>query len=98
MPSGRRCWKVEVRALVAALLAVCALAGWWWLRQPRTPAELYAVRCAACHELPDVCAYRADERPAIVDMMLAQHGADEVIDAREAPLIAEFLAKELMCP
>lgn len=81
-------------------LAVLLWSGWWWVTQPRTPEELFRVRCASCHELraARVCEFAPELRPSIVDTMRRLHGADEVIDDVEAELIRHYLEESLECP
>jgi len=87
---------------VAAGLVLAAVAGsvYWWWNLPRTPEELFQVRCSSCHELriPRLCEFDQDLRPCIVRMMRNEHGADEVISKREAVLIQHYLKETFRCP
>lgn len=86
--------------IIAALFIILtAAASWWWI-QPRTPQELFRVRCSNCHELRVVrlCEFDRALRPSIVEVMRRQHGADTVISAEEALLIQQYLKEEFICP
>jgi mono/diheme cytochrome c family protein len=80
-------------------LATAAWLGHWWVTLPRTPHELFATRCASCHELRTerVCEFAPELRPVIVDTMRRLHGADAVIDEAEAKIIAAFLGDPALC-
>lgn len=81
------------------LAAVAVLVYWWW-NLPRTPEELFQVRCSSCHELQisRLCEFAQDLRPGIVQIMRDKHGADEVISEREAVLIRHYLKENFRCP
>jgi mono/diheme cytochrome c family protein len=64
---------------------------WWWTSLPRSPEELFAVRCAACHELPDLSAFAPNEIALLVDFMRRQKGASRHIDDEEALQIIAYL-------
>jgi len=83
-------------ALGVILLGLVVLV-WWWLQLPRTPEGLYRVRCAACHELPDMCAHPAAMRMQIVQVMRTIQHADEVIDDAEALAISRYVREDLVC-
>ncbi len=72
---------------------------WWWV-QPRTPQALFRARCASCHELriERLCEFAPALRPAIVEVMRREHGADQVISAEEALIIQQYLEEEFLCP
>lgn len=72
---------------------------WWWI-QPRTPEELFRARCTSCHELriEQLCQFAPALRPAIVEVMRHEHGADQVISAEETLIIQHYLKEELLCP
>ena len=80
---------------------VCAvLGGIWWWQLPRTPEELFRVRCSSCHELRSkkLCEFAPALRPAIVGVMRREHDAADVIDDREAVLIENYLREQFKCP
>ena len=87
---------------MALIAGFCALvwAGYWWATLPRTPKQLFEVRCSTCHELRSarVCEFAPQLRAAIVDTMLRLHGADKVIGDAEAPMIKRYLEESLPCP
>lgn len=101
MTSGWRCWGDRWRRIAIGLagLATAAWLGHWWAMPPRTPRALFETRCASCHELRTerVCEFAPELRPAIVDTMRRMHGADAVIDEREARIIAAFLGEPALC-
>jgi len=92
----------RLSAIVGALFGLSSVLwiGHWGLTLPRTPEELFQMRCSSCHELriARVCEFAPALRPAIVDTMRRMHGADEVIDEGEAVIIREYLEVELKCP
>ena len=71
---------------------------WWWI-QPRTPEELFRVRCTSCHELwaQRLCDFAPELRPAIVQVMRHEYGADEIISQNEAVLIEQYLRDAFQC-
>lgn len=75
--------------LATAILA--GGAGWWWAKQPRTPEELYRVRCSSCHKLADLSGYGRADMAAIVRTMRERNGAAGVIDEEEAMTIIRYL-------
>ena len=81
---------------------VLAAAGsaYWWMNLPRTPEELFRVRCSSCHErrVSRLCEFDQNLRPGIVKVMRKEHGADEVISEREAILIRHYLKETFRCP
>jgi len=79
--------------VLAVVLAVSAAT--WWSTRPRTARELYEARCAACHALPDMSGYSAEQRAAIVATMRRSNGAAGVIDEREAAEITGYLSEEM---
>lgn len=97
MRSGWHCWKIRrgpsLVTLLAVVLAVSAAV--WWSTRPHTARELYEARCAACHALPDLSGYNAEQRAAIVATMRRSNGAAGVIDEREATEITGYLLEEL---
>ena len=101
MTNGRPCWRGRclLTILVLGGLLTAIWIGYWWSTLPRTPEELFRVRCSSCHELRTtrVCGFAPELRPAIVDTMRRLHGADEVIDEKEAALIARYLADPALC-
>lgn len=101
MTSGWRCWRDRWQWISIGLagLATAAWLGHWWATLPRTPRALFETRCASCHELRTerVCEFAPELRPAIVDTMRQMHGAGEVIDEREARIIATFLGDPALC-
>lgn len=88
---------MRILAVLAALLLVAA-GGWWWRSIPRTPKDLFRVRCSTCHALPNLCVYHPGRRPAIVMTMRRERGAAAVIDDAEAQLITTYLKNDLKCP
>ncbi|WP_321527335.1 hypothetical protein [Sedimenticola selenatireducens] len=72
----------------------------WWAMLPRTPRELFLARCSSCHELriARLCEFEPALRPAIVDVMRHEHGADQVISAEEALAIRDYLKEAFICP
>jgi hypothetical protein len=102
MTNGSRFSKVSVLVTGLSLVVIIAflVAGYRWATQPRTPEDLFRVRCAACHELrvERVCAFEPALRPAIVDTMRRLHEADRVIDEGEAVVIRRYLEESLTCP
>jgi mono/diheme cytochrome c family protein len=76
-----------------------ALLAWIGWRAPRTPEALFAARCASCHELrrERLCEFAPHLRAAIVAVMRREHGADELIDEREAQMIATYLRERIEC-
>lgn len=89
------------RASLIGVPLLCGVLGWiWWWQQPRTPEELFRVRCSSCHELRSekLCEFAPALRPAIVGVMRREHGADEVIDDDEAILIEAYLREQFQCP
>lgn len=86
--------------MVIALTFIIVISAvyWWWV-QPRTPEELFFVRCASCHELQTqrLCEFSPELRPAIVQVMRHNHGADEIISQDEAVLIEQYLGVEFQC-
>lgn len=97
MRPGSKCF----RANLVGVALLCCILGWiWWWRQPRTPEELFRVRCSSCHELrrEKLCEFAPTLRPAIVDVMRREHGADDVIDDDEAILIEAYLREQFKCP
>lgn len=101
MRNGWLFWKARARWAAAVLGGFAALlwAGYWWAGLPRTPEELFRVRCSTCHELRTarLCEFAREVRPAIVDTMRFVHGADKIIDDGEARLIAAYLASPALC-
>ena len=79
---------------------VAAGSAYWGLNLPRTPEELFRVRCSSCHELriSRLCEFDRNLRPGIVQVMRSEHGADEVISEREAILIRYYLKETFRCP
>lgn len=101
MKSGLICCPVRGVWTITGLL-FCILTGvtiWWWI-QPRTPQELFRARCASCHELriERLCEFGPVLRPAIVEVMRHEHGADQVISADEALIIKQYLEEQFICP
>lgn len=86
--------------IITVLLALTAWIVYWWLSQPRTPAELFRVRCSSCHELrtAKICVFDPQLRAAIVGTMRQLHGAGKVISDDEARLIRRYLEESLPCP
>jgi hypothetical protein len=83
-----------LRVLFAnVLLGVVAVAGayFWMQPSPETPRELFNIRCATCHERPDLAGYTASEKQGIVLTMLRERGANQVITADEADKIIEYI-------
>lgn len=101
MKSGSICFPVSGVRVITGLLLIILVATTirWWL-QPRTPQELFRVRCASCHELQveRLCEFDPMLRPAIVEVMRHEHGADQVITAEEAVIIQQYLKEEFICP
>ncbi len=96
MKPGSRCFQ-------GSLIGIVILSGllvWIWWRQPRTPGDLFQVRCSSCHELrrQRLCEFAPSLRPAIVGVMRREHGADEVISKREAVMIETYLRERFICP
>lgn len=90
MKSGWKCSATRFIIVGLALAASAGSAAWWW-SQTRTPEALYRIRCAACHALPDLSRYAANDMAEIVAAMRARNGADAVIDEEEAELIVRYL-------
>ncbi|VAW19036.1 hypothetical protein MNBD_ALPHA12-1944 [hydrothermal vent metagenome] len=83
-----------MRGLFAtALFAVAAGgAGYFWLQSfAQTPGELFNVKCATCHELPDLAGYTARQKGDIVMTMLNEQGANQLISAAEAGKIIQYI-------
>jgi hypothetical protein len=82
------------------LLTLLAGAFAWWWMQPRTPQELFKARCSSCHELriERLCEFEPALRPAIVEVMRREHGADQVISEAEALVIQDYQREEFQCP
>jgi hypothetical protein len=82
------------------LLSLLAGALAWWWMQPRTSQALFRVRCASCHELriERLCEFEPALRPAIVEVMRREQGADQVISEAEALVIQHYLKEEFQCP
>lgn len=83
-----------MRRDLAIVALSAAVFGAWWYAQPRTPAELYRARCAACHALPDMSRYQRNEMAEIVRMMRESNGGEDVIGGKEAALIARYLEEK----
>lgn len=83
-----------MRRGLAIVALSAAVFGAWWYAQPRTPAELYRARCAACHALPDMSRYQGNEMAEIVRMMRESNGGEDVIGGKEAALIARYLEEK----
>ncbi len=81
----------RITGISAVLILV--LAGWWWNRQPHTPGELFRERCGACHELPDLSGYSANDIPAVIRTMRLRNGANSMISEAEVQTISEYLQK-----
>jgi len=99
MRNGLKC--CPVRALVIIVLTLIVAIGivyWWWI-QPGTPEELFRVRCMSCHELraQRLCEFAPELRPAIVQVMRHEYGADELISEDEAVLIEQYLREVFQC-
>jgi len=90
MKSGWRCSATRLTLVGVALASTLGVATWWWSK-PRTPEALYRARCAACHALPDLCRYAAEDMAEIVATMRTRNGADAVIDEEEAQAIVRYL-------
>lgn len=87
---------MKVVMFVTGALAV--IAGFWlWIGVPRTPKELYEVRCSSCHALADLSRHPADELVTIIETMRHRNGAASVISETEAEEIVEYL-KSLQRP
>jgi len=86
-------------ALSGILLVLVSLYLYWRLQQPRTAKEMFQVRCSSCHELrlEKLCGFAPQLRPKIVDVMRRYHGADAVINEKEAAMIRQYLEGELPC-
>jgi hypothetical protein len=101
MKSGSACCLNRRAWMIGAVLFIIlvGVAIWWWI-QPRTPQELFRARCASCHELRAgrLCEFDQALRPAIVDVMRREHGADKVISTEEALIIQQYLKEEFICP
>jgi hypothetical protein len=101
MKSGSTCCPTRRVWIITGLLFIilASAAIWWWI-QPRTPQELFRARCASCHELRAgrLCEFDQALRPAIVEVMRREHGADQVISAEEALIIQQYLKEEFICP
>jgi len=99
MKSGLKCY--PAKAIVIIMLTFIMATGivyWWWI-QPRTPVELFRVRCTSCHELwaQRLCEFAPEIRPAIVQVMRHEYGADEIISQDEAVLIEQYLRDVYQC-
>lgn len=101
MKSGLKCCPVKALVIIVLTLIVAIGIGivyWWWI-QPGTPEELFRVRCMSCHELraQRLCEFAPELRPAIVQVMRHEHGADELISQDEAVLIEQYLREVFQC-
>jgi len=81
------------------LLVLVLLYLYWQFQQPRSPKEMFEVRCSSCHELQlkKLCSFAPQLRPEIVDVMRRFHGANAVINVKEAAMIRQYLEGELPC-
>jgi hypothetical protein len=77
--------------VAGALLLAAGLGAWYWALQPKTPRELFEVRCSSCHALPDLTDYRREDMAPLVDFMRTHNGASRVISDGEAPRIVAYL-------
>jgi mono/diheme cytochrome c family protein len=79
--------------LVAGVFLAAASGGFvlWYPSPPQTPRELFEVRCATCHDRPDLSGYTAKERRGIVMTMLRERGANKVITPDEAAQIIGYI-------
>lgn len=80
--------------MLKILGVVCVLfviIGWWWLEQPKTPKEMFEVRCSSCHVLPDLSRFEDHQIQPMVETMREKHGAAEVINDQEAEMIVDHI-------
>lgn len=61
------------------------------MKQPKTPEEMFRVRCSTCHKLPDLSKYTNEQIPGIVRTMRENNGAADVINEQEAKMIVEYI-------
>lgn len=94
MKSGWRYSATRFIVVGSAFLVSAGVAAWWWSR-PRTPEALYRARCAACHALPGLSRYAANDMAGIVATMRARNGADALIDEEEAQVIVRYLEQAM---
>lgn len=99
MKSGLKCCPVKALVIIVLCFIIAiGIAYWWWI-QPRTPEELFRVRCMTCHELraQRLCEFAPELRPAIVQVMRHEYGADALISQDEAVLIEQYLREGFLC-
>lgn len=96
---GLTCCPVKMMVIIVLIIIITLSVIYWWWLQPGTPEELFRIRCASCHELQAqrLCEFAPELRPAIVQVMLHEHGANEVISQNEAVLIEQYLREEFQC-
>lgn len=81
------------KSLVVACLVLVAV-GWWWWEQPKTPKEMFEVRCSTCHVLPDLSRFEDHQISPMVQTMREKHGAADVIDEQEAEMIVDYVLSQ----
>ena len=99
MKSGLKCYPVKALVIVMLIFTiVLGIAYWLWM-QPGTPEQLFRVRCASCHDLwvHRLCEFDPDLRPAIVQVMRNEYGADQIISQNEAVVIQQYLREVFKC-
>jgi len=85
----KRIW-IASGVLAAAAVSVA----WWWSKQPKTPQAMFEVRCATCHELPDLSRFEDEQIAGIVRTMRMNNGAADVIDEEEARIIVDYILSQ----
>jgi len=99
MKSGLKCCPVKAIVMImVTFIMATGIVYWWWI-QPRTPEQLFRVRCTSCHDLwaQRLCEFAPELRPAIVQVMRYGYGADEIISHNEAVLIEQYLREDFQC-
>ena len=99
MKSGLKCCPVRARVIIMLSIIIATGIVYWGRIQPRTPEDLFRVRCTSCHELraQRLCEFAPELRPAIVEVMRHEYGADEIISQDEAELIEQYLRDVFQC-
>ncbi len=82
---------------IGASILVIVIANWAYQFRPLPPQKLYQARCTSCHILPDMCSFSPQHRVAVVQTMLIQQQATDVISENEAKIITRYLSEQLAC-
>ena len=82
-----------MRILFWVFLLVIAIGGLhiWYQSEPKTPKEMFEVRCLTCHDLPDLSQFTTRERRGIVMTIIRERGAGKVITPAEAEQIIAYI-------